>query len=89
MRMVVSAPVAKVYGKSLRAGQKFDCPEKEAKLWAALSRAHPVSAQREVEVAEVDTDVSVVAAESESAPKRRGRPPASSYTRRDMRADED
>ncbi|WLB14815.1 hypothetical protein QIH87_50255 (plasmid) [Bradyrhizobium elkanii] len=88
MRMVVSAPVAKVYGKPLRAGQKFDCPEKEAKLWAALSRAHPVSAQREVEIAEVETDTIVAVGDGEPAPKRRGRPPGS-YSRRDMRADED
>lgn len=39
MRMVVTAPKATVYGRALVAGDEFDCPEKEAKLWETLARA--------------------------------------------------
>ncbi|WLA80299.1 hypothetical protein [Bradyrhizobium elkanii] len=89
MRMVVTAPRAKVYGKSLSAGQEFDCPDKEAKLWAALAWAHPVSPVRTVEITRTDGDpVTFAAADEDAPPKRRGRPPGS-YNRRDMRADED
>jgi hypothetical protein len=42
MRMIVTAPTAQVYGKVLRSGEEFECPEKEARLWRTLGRAKPV-----------------------------------------------
>lgn len=30
---------AVVRGRAMKAGEEFDCPEKEARLWAALARA--------------------------------------------------
>jgi hypothetical protein len=37
--MVLTSATATVYGKALVAGDEFDCPEKEAKVWSALRRA--------------------------------------------------
>ncbi len=89
MRMVVTARKASVYGRSLVAGEQFDCPDKEAKLWSALARAHPVSdVPSVIELTEIDPEAEVVIETTELAPRRRGRPPGS-YSRRDMRADED
>jgi len=83
MRMVVTAATAKVYGKALVAGDEFDCPEKEAKLWAALERAKvagggPVAVGDFGLIGESTND----GAEA-SGRRRRG----GSYGRRDMRAE--
>ncbi|WP_354122433.1 hypothetical protein [Bradyrhizobium sp. LA6.8] len=40
--MIVTAKTADVYGKVLRSGEEFDCPDKEAQLWRTLGRAKPV-----------------------------------------------
>lgn len=48
MRMVLTAPKAKVYGKVLHAGDEFECTEKEARLWAALARAKSAAGEGEV-----------------------------------------
>jgi hypothetical protein len=74
MRMVVTAPRAKVYDRQLRAGDEFDCPEKEAKLWAALARAKQVPEDGDT----VETSPEDIQPES----RRRGR-----YARRDMRSE--
>lgn len=72
MRMIVTAQTATVYGKALVAGDEFDCPEKEAKLWAALARAKPADG----------TDLlGEGMGANGSRRSRRG-----SYNRRDMRA---
>lgn len=42
MRMIVTAKTAEVYGKVLRAGEEFECPDKEARLWRTLGRAKPM-----------------------------------------------
>jgi hypothetical protein len=42
MRMIVTAKTTEVYGKVLRSGEEFECPDKEARLWRTLGRAKPV-----------------------------------------------
>jgi hypothetical protein len=83
MRMVVTVPKATVYGKAMVAGDEFDCPEKEANLWAALARAKAaiggsVAASEFGLLGESAND----GAEA-SGRRRRG----GSYNRRDMRAE--
>jgi hypothetical protein len=41
MRMIVTVRQARVYGKVLKEGDEFECPDKEARLWGVLARAKP------------------------------------------------
>lgn len=43
MRMVVTAPSARIYGRVMSAGEEFDCTDKEARVWCALARAKPAA----------------------------------------------
>lgn len=80
MRMVVTAPTATVYGKALVAGDEFDCPESEAKVWEALSRAKAAG--------EGESGLFGDKAESADTADAGGRRRRSgSYSRRDMRAE--
>lgn len=74
MRMVVTAPKATVYGKAMVAGDEFDCPEKEAKLWEALARAKTATGEPAGDL---------LGGDSAEAGGRRRR----GYNRRDMRAE--
>lgn len=47
MRMVVTVTSASVHGKELRAGDQFDCTDKDARLWVALGRAKHVEVSDE------------------------------------------
>lgn len=81
MRMVVTATAATVYGKAMVAGDEFDCPEKEAKLWAALARAKPSDGLTEAGWGLGFTgESSGEVAEAGGRSRRR-------YNRRDMRAE--
>jgi hypothetical protein len=40
--MVLTVKSARVYGKVMREGDEFECPDKEARLWGALARAVPI-----------------------------------------------
>lgn len=75
MKMIVTAPKVSVYGKVMKAGDEFECPDKEARLWGAMARAKPSEDQTET-----------MRAEQDAQPRRRGRPPGT-YARRDMRAE--
>jgi hypothetical protein len=77
--MVVTAPTAKVYDRQLRAGDEFDCPEKEAKLWAALARAKQVTQDGKSVEATVEASIEDMQPEA----RRRGR-----YARRDLRSED-
>lgn len=77
MRMVVTVPDARVYGKVMQPGDEFDCPEKEARLWQALARAKPADGL-------MTTALDLGVADEPAANERPGR---TRYRRRDMRAD--
>jgi hypothetical protein len=86
MRMVVTVPKARVYGKVLRAGDEFECPDKEARLWRALARANsaPRNVASQIVTAAVEPGPDIVEADDEQVRRRRGR----TYSRRDMRAED-
>lgn len=81
MRMVVTADKATVYGKALVAGDEFECPEKEAKLWSALARAKPADGLV-TDGWSLGFSGDPQAANSEGSGRRRRH-----YNRRDMRAE--
>lgn len=80
MRMIVTALKVRVYGKVLSAGDEFECPDKEARLWGALARAKPSD-----EAGKSPRQLSLAgetASDQASQGRRQGR-----YGRRDMRAE--
>ena len=77
MRMMVTAETATVYGKTMKRGEEFECPDKEALLWHTLARAAPVAGDGEAAGEQLD-----LVGEQGQARQRRGR-----YNRRDMRAE--
>lgn len=78
MRMVVTAPKATVYGKAMVAGDEFDCPDKEAKVWEALARAKFAG----------EGASGLFGDKSETAEAGGRRRRSGSYSRRDMRAED-
>lgn len=86
MRMVVTSPKATVYGKSMVAGDEFDCPEKEAKVWEALARA---KTSPDGGVIEKNDQLGLLGKKSSDAAEAHGRRRRSGYyNRRDMRAED-
>lgn len=81
MRMVVTSESAMVYGKAMKRGEEFECPDKESRLWEALARAAHAGGQSS------DGKLALVGEkandQAEVQPRRRG-----SYSRRDMRAED-
>lgn len=87
MRMVVTSPTAKVYGKTKPAGDEFDCPDKEAKLWESLARAMPAANVRAVSSGDFGFAGETARDGAEVGGRRRSRA-SGSYGRRDMRAED-
>jgi hypothetical protein len=86
MRMVVTAPKATVYGKAMVAGEEFDCPDKEAKVWEALARAKTCADGGAIEK---NDQIGLLSEKSNDAAEAHGRRRRSgSYNRRDMRAED-
>lgn len=77
-RMELTVNSARVYGKVLHRGDIFEVPEKEAQLWGALARAKPAK-KNEYQTANVTAD-------DEAHPRRQRK---NSYSRRDMRAEDE
>jgi hypothetical protein len=92
MRMImnagVTAPYNVVNGKSLRAGDEFDVPEHEARLWRVLGRAHdapPKAKSMNAEPREPEPPIK----RGPGRPRKYPVQDAPSYNRRDMRAEDD
>ena len=88
MRMVVTAASATVYGKVLRAGEEFDCPDKECELWKALARAVPAAADAPKTISGEQLPLEQENASSDQSDAQRQRTGRQGrYGRRDMRAE--
>lgn len=84
MRMVLTVKSARVFGKVMREGEEFECPDKEARLWGALARAVPATGRSERPAAQLSLNSEAAAASRPGARQsRQGR-----YNRSDMRAED-
>lgn len=84
MQMVLTK-ACKVNGVRQQPGHRFDVPEKEARLWAALGRAKATAEPQQVEsTAARALDLQPPDAGASRADRRNG----GRYNRRDMRAED-
>jgi hypothetical protein len=101
--MVLTAAKATVYGRPLTRGAEFNVPDKEAKVWTALSKAKNLTGSEVAPGAPSDGDGDEIAALRADFKTAIGRDPdmrwgvgrlknelqrGGSYIRRDMRAED-